>query len=96
MKTLLLLTVALLLSCTTTFAAPPTRKKMKAFTSERELQRYFRQIADKQKRAAERRRESIAGVSETVTVSGAASYDESSITNTQHAGVDARSALEFF
>jgi Beta propeller domain len=87
MKTLLLLTVALLLSCTTTLAVPPTRKKMKAFTSERELQRYFRQIADKQKRAAERRRESVVGVSETVNVSSAAS-DEQSITNTQHAGVD--------
>ncbi|HEU4767320.1 MAG TPA: beta-propeller domain-containing protein [Pyrinomonadaceae bacterium] len=60
---------------------------MKAFTSERELQRYFRRIADKQKRAEERRRVSILGMSETVTVTGAASYQES-ITNTQHAGVD--------
>ncbi|HEU4508297.1 MAG TPA: beta-propeller domain-containing protein [Pyrinomonadaceae bacterium] len=87
MKTLLLLAVALLLSCTTTLAVPPARKKMKAFTSERELQRYFRRIADKQKRAAERRQELLFGTSEVVTITGADSYIES-VTNTQHAGVD--------
>ena len=61
---------------------------MKAFTSERELQRYFRKIAKKQKRAAARRRarETVENCA-VVTVSAAAGYAES-ITNTQHAGVD--------
>jgi hypothetical protein len=63
--------------------APP-RKKMKAFGSEREMQRYFRQLAE---RAREARRYSTA---ESVMVS--ASIDEASltesVTNTQHAGVD--------
>jgi hypothetical protein len=86
MRTLLLLIIALLLSCTSIVAVPPPRKKLKAFRSERELQRYFREIADKQKRAADRRRESVVGLSATVNVSGAP--DEESITNTQHAGVD--------
>ena len=49
MKTLLLLAVVLGLSIfTTTFAVPPRGKKMKAFQSERELKRYFQEIADKQ------------------------------------------------
>ena len=90
MKTLLLLIVALgLFSCTSnTFAIPPARKKMRSFRSERELQRYFRDIAEKQKLAEARRRASMgAGVSETVMVSAGPSYQES-ITNTQHAGVD--------
>lgn len=73
------------LSCTTALAAP---KKMKAFTSERELRNYFRQIAEKQKRAEERRRAGEgSGVAESVTVSSSVDYQES-ITNTQHAGVD--------
>ena len=61
---------------------------MKAFKSEREMQRYFHKIAKKQKRAAERERARMAAESNAVvTVSSGAEYSES-ITNTQHAGVD--------
>ena len=93
MKTLLLLIVALgLLSCTSNiFATPPARKKMRSFGSERELQRYFRKIAEKQKLAEGRRFAMRAGVTETVTVQSsvsALSTSQESITNTQQAGVD--------
>ncbi len=75
-------------SCTPALAVARAPKKMKAFTSERELRSYFRKIAEKQRRAAERKREMyVGGLSETVTVSSAVEYQES-ITNTQHAGVD--------
>ena len=91
MKTLLVLIVALgLSSCTSsTFATPPARKKMKSFRSERELQRYFRDIAEKQKLAEARRRASVTvpTATETVMVSAGPSYQDS-ITNTQVAGVD--------
>ena len=97
MKTLLLLTLALgLMLCTTAQAAPltpktpPPRKRMKAFTSERELRSYFRKIAEQQKRAAERKRAAMlaaGSITESVSISAGANYEES-ITNTQHAGVD--------
>ena len=88
MKRTLLLLLSVGLSCTTVFAVPRAPKKMKAFTSERELRRYFREITEKQKRANERRRsvENLA-MAETVTVTSSIDYQES-ITNTQHAGVD--------
>ena len=88
MKRTLLLLLSVGLSCTTVFAVPGAPKKMKAFTSERELRRYFREITEKQKRANERRRsvENLA-MAETVTVTSSIDYQES-ITNTQHAGVD--------
>jgi len=84
MKTLLSILVTGLLSFTTTLAAPPKPKKMKAFKSERELQLYFRKIAEKQKQARERQNMSM---TETVNVSASSDYQES-VTNTQHAGVD--------
>ena len=60
---------------------------MKAFRSERELQRYFRKIGEKQKRAnAEKMK--VKGLTETVTVSAGPAQHEESITNTQHQGVD--------
>ena len=85
MKTLLLLVALCLLSCTTTLAVPRTPKKMKAFTSERELRQYFAKIAEKQKRVVQQAQ----GLTETVNVS-AATLDgaDESITNTQHEGVD--------
>ncbi|HSE18171.1 MAG TPA: beta-propeller domain-containing protein [Pyrinomonadaceae bacterium] len=88
-RTLLLLLLTLgLFSCTTAFAVSRTPKKMKAFTSERELRRYFRKIAEKQKRAAESKVQMLVdSMSEVVTVSSTAEHQES-ITNTQHAGVD--------
>ena len=86
MKKLLLLFLAsgLLLGTTTSAAAKPS-KKMKAFTSERELQDYFRRIVAKQKKAYARQQAMSTG--ETVTVSSSVSHSES-VTNTQHAGVD--------
>jgi uncharacterized secreted protein with C-terminal beta-propeller domain len=92
MKTLLLL-LALGLSATT-LAAPPPSKKMKAFTSERELRQYFARIAEKQKRVAN---ETLNAMTETVNVSSVVTIegaDEASITNTQHAGVDERGIVK--
>jgi hypothetical protein len=89
MKTLLLLTLSLaLFSLTTEPAAARPQKKMKAFGSERELQRFLRKVAAKQRRSAARKRAAMgSGSTETVMVS--ASVDEAeSITNTQHPGVD--------
>src|SRR3569832_1674403 len=87
-RTLLLMVLSVGLSCTTVFAVQRAPKKMKAFTSERELRNYFHQIAEKQKRAIARRRAGEgSGVSETVAVTGSVDYQES-VTNTQHAGVD--------
>jgi hypothetical protein len=77
-----------------TSALQPTRNNVKAFKSEQELKRYFRQLAEKQRR---RRREyltdsaapavpmpsAIAGLASGQPVSSA-----EAITNTQHAGVD--------
>ena len=87
MKTLLLLLV-LGLSCATTLAAPRTPKKMKAFTSERELRQYFARIAERQKRVV---KGTVNSMTETVNVSAAVvtvqAADES-VTNTQTAGVD--------
>jgi hypothetical protein len=61
---------------------------MKAFASERELQRFLQKVAKKQRRAAARKRAGMGGgLAETVTVSASAGYEES-ITNTQHTGVD--------
>ena len=90
-RTLLLLLLCLgLFSCTTALALSRTpKKKMKAFTSERELRRYLGKIVEKQKRAAALRRELLAGgLAETVEVSSSVSIATESVTNTQHAGVD--------
>src|SRR5215813_11973596 len=82
MKTLLLILATGLLAITTV-AFPRTPKKMKAFTSERELRSYFQKVAEKQKLAYERKR---ASMTETVEVSSAETVE--SVTNTQVAGVD--------
>jgi hypothetical protein len=64
---------------------------MKAFKSEQELTRYFREWAEKHKRLA-RRRAAEAATSNSALSVGATGlftvYDAESITNTQHAGVD--------
>lgn len=105
MKTLLMLIASLvslgLFACadTTNLLGPtsglkPARKTMKAFKSEQELQRYFRQLAEKEKRrrgpladmpVAKAVPSQIAGVAAQPAAKGAA---EEPITNTQHAGVD--------
>jgi hypothetical protein len=61
---------------------------MKAFRSEREMERYFREIGEKVRRAQRNRMAETLNMStaETVTVTGIAETE--SITNTQHAGVD--------
>ena len=89
-RTLLLLLVSVgLWSCTTTLAVSRAPKRMNAFKSERELRNYFRNIAERQKRAMERQRalDQPLQTAESVMVSSSADYQES-ITNTQHAGVD--------
>jgi len=81
-RTLLLLLITVgLLSCSTALAARRAPKKMKAFTSERELRRYFRKIAEK------RGVRKVARVAEVVSVADSPAREES-ITNIQHAGVD--------
>lgn len=65
---------------------------MKSFGSDRELARYLRALAEKQKQAVSHRG-TLMGLTETVTVSAAAApanpaRDEESVTNTQQAGVD--------
>lgn len=60
---------------------------MKAFRSERELKRYFDQVAAKQKRARQIEIDRIGAVNQSVTVTASAQKEES-ITNTQHKGVD--------
>jgi Beta propeller domain len=104
MKALLLLTLASIISaatlaaCTGTTAGPVTPpgppRTMKAFASEEELQAYFRDLAEKRKRAGERR-SGVAGVAQLDTYSNALPAAKSaepareeSVTNTQHAGVD--------
>src|SRR5687768_11764155 len=112
MKTFLLLTLsavictASLLACTaaTTETIPPVSasgaipvtRTMKAFSSEEELARYFRQLAEKQKRLESRMQKSMAGDSASnaapaplaMAESPAKSKDDESVTNVQHAGVD--------
>ncbi|HKS11248.1 MAG TPA: beta-propeller domain-containing protein, partial [Pyrinomonadaceae bacterium] len=72
-----------------TSAAAPPKKKMKAFGSEREMERYFRQVAEREKRARQQNK-----ANEELSATGLFSvYDAAapvieSVTNTQHAGVD--------
>ena len=109
MKTILLLTLTAaittsgLLACApgTSVTIPqvsasgliPVKKTMKAFSSEQELARYFRELAEKQRRA---RRGLAREMMTSDSVAPAAapmeaqekSKNEESVTNTQHAGVD--------
>jgi len=109
MKILLLLsltafiTTSGLLACTavTTDTIPPvsaaglipTKRTMEAFNSEADLVRYFRQIAEKQRRA-ERAKSAMydsqaAAPAPAASVAKEATDDKAeSVTNTQHAGVD--------
>src|ERR1044072_565322 len=107
MKAFLLLTLTAifstsgLLACTaaTTETIPPlsqtspipVKKTMKAFGSEQELVRYFKELAEKYKRVQAERLESYSA--DSVSKSAAnepapAAGKEESVTNTQHAGVD--------
>ena len=111
MKTLLLalalvITVSGLLACVAgpTDTIPPvsaaglvpSKKTMRAFTSEQELRRYFRELAEKQKRAMRREANSSATtdmaasapVAKAEAPANEKAVSEESVTNTQHAGVD--------
>ena len=115
MKTFLLITLALVTSGLLVYMGagsaetiPPvsaasgiqTKKTMKAFASEQELRRYFRKLAERQKREARRGVESQALMDSAAAPSPAsnapaapigkakAADAEESVTNTQHAGVD--------
>ncbi|HET6977741.1 MAG TPA: beta-propeller domain-containing protein [Pyrinomonadaceae bacterium] len=110
MKTLLLITLTAifsttgLLACTavTTEIIPPlsptgaipVKKTMKAFGSEQELARYFKELAEKNKREARGQVEnfstadSAAAPAPASEPSAQAAKSGESVTNTQHAGVD--------
>src|SRR5215813_11263202 len=106
MKNLLLLTftavitTSALLACTavTTDTIPPvsasglipTRRTMEAFKSEEELVRYFRQLAEKQRRAERSVAKSMdaQAPAPATSVANEPAKEEESVTNTQHAGVD--------
>jgi len=109
MKTFLLLPLALAAIVTSTlvaFMAGPTgtispvlptslqtAKTMRAFASEQELRRYFRELAEKQKKEMGRAEDKIAGAADANSAPAPAKVKagtdaEESVTNTQHAGVD--------
>ena len=110
MKTFLLLTLTAaittsgLLACTsaTTDTIPPVgasgitpvKKTMKAFKSDQELASYFRELAEKRRRAALRQEtmayksDSVAGVAASPVNTQSMAEPAESVTNTQHAGVD--------
>lgn len=108
MKTLLLLaltasiTTSGLLACTaaTTDTIPPVsaselipvKKTMKAFGSEQELVRYFRELAEKSRRGRLEEKlvanDSAGSVNFAAAEPALAKAEAESVTNTQHAGVD--------
>ncbi len=69
----------------------PSRKTMRAFGSEQELARYFKELAEKQRRELKRAAaaNSMQAPAPAATADSVArSKDEESVTNVQHAGVD--------
>ena len=108
MKTVLLtlataITLSGLLACVSgpTETIPPvsaatvqTKKTMRAFGSEQELRRYFRELAEKQKRQARGAANKALAADAAAPVAAEAQplakskEAEESVTNTQHAGVD--------
>lgn len=81
------------ISAVPTPPAPP-RKTMKAFASEQEMKRYFRELAEKNKRRARQMEADGAALNSAMAPSSPGptglftAYEGESITNTQHAGVD--------
>ena len=70
-----------------------TTKTMRAFASEQELRRYFRELAQKQKKDMRRAAGPTAGAADAYSApaplaKAEAGADKESVTNTQHAGVD--------
>ncbi|HSL53007.1 MAG TPA: beta-propeller domain-containing protein [Pyrinomonadaceae bacterium] len=104
MKTLLLIaltasiTASGLLACTavTTDSIPPVsassllpvKKTMRAFGSEQELVRYFRELAQKSRREQTVEKFSANDAAGPVGLAAEAKAEAESVTNTQHAGVD--------
>lgn len=74
-----------------TVQAATPKTALRAFTSDQELRRYLKDLADKQKRRISRR-QSVFGLSAPAAKSAApsavAGYADESITNVQYAGVD--------
>jgi hypothetical protein len=71
----------------------PVKKSMKAFGSEQELVRYFKELAEKYKREQRARLENFSSADSVAKSAAnepapAAGADKESVTNTQHAGVD--------
>lgn len=88
MRILFLLILATILPLNAATAAPP-KKKMKSFQSEREMERYFREIGEKARRERRKRaEETVAVLSSSETVMVTSVQGTESVTNTQHAGVD--------
>lgn len=105
MKILFLLTLALTASTSLFLAGPllttetispinvtgtaPPRKKMRSFRSEREMERYFRQVVEKEKRTRRQLEVDNAITGGPTGLFAVAEVREAeSLTNTQHAGVD--------
>lgn len=103
MKTLLLLALSVTIpACAPTTASTqlpvnqiPAKKTMKAFGSEQELERYFRELAAKSrnKRAEHKALNSALDTAGPLNAASAESFavakaEAESVTNTQHAGVD--------
>ena len=75
-----------------------SKKTMRAFASEQELRRYFRELAEKQRRPLRREAQANKGPASSDMAAAEApaplakskvdSEDDESVTNTQHAGVD--------
>jgi hypothetical protein len=74
--------------------AVPSKKTMRAFGSEQELARYFKELAEKQRRELKRAAATAlydsqpAAPASSAEMSAAKSKDDESVTNVQHAGVD--------
>lgn len=104
MRILLLLTLAAVASTSLLITVPfittetippvniggtaPPRKTMKAFRSEAEMHRYFRDVAEREKRARRRREAEVTINSSAMSIQVSGAPVQESVTNTQHAGVD--------
>jgi len=94
MKLFLLLALsATIAACTASAGStqPPDKKTMKAFGSEQELLRYFRELAQKsrrERRGVEMSYDSVAPATAGKEPPAPAKAEAESVTNTQHAGVD--------
>src|SRR5436190_13515406 len=71
--------------------ATAAKKTMRPFRSEEELKKFFRELAERQKRDLEGRNQALAGIAQHNLPNQATkekAENDESITNVQHAGVD--------